>query len=331
MSQLINQTPQNDINVFVNTFKKKSKLAYRWRKDGIRKLAKDISPAYRDFVNTLLSNSKLKISRYSGGKCHAIELGETHKLTRRATNEIYIDFNNCRVFAHELGHSVDMLFGCNNVLSCSVLLEGDKTLFDIFSEELNSNHEQIHEFIMSEYAQSIDTNIYKGAFDIFMNNMPKYLELGKIEAPKKRHQLQQELYKCGFVEVYYQMHTKKCFQVLEQKYIPILDALSSIYDVTGLILTGHEINYFKMNKKLPTEEFFANVFADKIMANHTRYDSLIKLMPRSFAAFEKLFALIYERIQNGKKFTDLELKPVKRPNNGSIELDEEEYEETEEE
>lgn len=98
-----------------------------------------------------------------------------------------------------------------------------------------------------------------------------------------------------------------------------MDALSSMYDITGLYLMGHALEYYKRYSARAVQEFFANVFADKILGNHTRYDNLIKLMPRSFDAFEKLFFTIYERIQNNKRFTDLPIKDTY--------LDEEEEEE----
>ena len=308
--QTTNQTNQNDIQVFINTFKKKGKLLYRWHSDGIKKIARQVSPSYRDFVNKLLSNSKLKISRYTGGKCKQNEWGDPNSLSRRRENEIEISFDDCRNFAHELGHSVSLMFGRSCSLVSRVIIYDDKTLRDIFEEEFNAHHEELHKFIMDEYRYSIDSNIYKGAYDIFIDNMPKYLTLCKTREPKARKRLQKELYECGFVEVYYQIKTRKCFKVLEQKYISILDALSSIYNHAGLYLIGHPLEYYSLNEELLCEEFFANVFADKITGNHTRYDNLIKLMPRSFDAFERLFVLIYDRVQNNKRFTDLKLKEI---------------------
>ena len=325
--QTVNQNSQNDTQVFVNIIKKKSKLLYRWHSKEIHKLARDISPAYRDFVNKLLSNNKLKISRYTGGECQSLEVGDVSSLAKRSKNQIRINFNGCRTFGHELGHSVDMLFGCLCPLSSNVIIYDDKTLYDVFKEEFEAHHKELYEFLMNEYRNNIDSNIHKGAYDIFINNMEKYLTLCKTKEPKTRKRLQKELYECGFVEVYYQIKTKKCFKVLEQKYIPIMDALSSIYDITGLFLLGHSLDYYSRHDERPVSEFFANVFADKIAGNHTRYDSLIKLMPRSFDAFEKLFVLIYDRIQNGKRFTDLKLKEIPESEPGDYE-DEEDIEDS---
>lgn len=310
MTQTINQTTTNDIQTFINIFKKKGKLLYKWHSKGIKKLARSVSPAYRDFVNKLLSNSKLKIDRRIGGCCRTTDSGQPGSLSKRAENIIEIDYDDGETFCHELGHSVDLMFGRACSLTYNVLINGDKTLFNIFNDEFNAHQEELHELLMNEYRFNINSNIYKGAYDVFVNNMPKYLELCKTTDKKKRKNLQNELYKCGFVEVYYQIQTKKCFKVLEQKFIPIMDALSSKYDITGMYLTGHSLDYYSVSNRLPAEEFFANVFADKVMGNHTRYDNLIKLMPRSFDAFERLFFLVYDRIQNNKRFTDLKLRPV---------------------
>ena len=36
----------------------------------------------------------------------------------------------------------------------------------------------------------------------------------------------------------------------------------------------------------------------------------MKYLPKSFAAFEKLFNIFYEHIQNNKKFTDVNVKEI---------------------
>ena len=320
MEQIVNQNINNDIQAFINSIKKKSKSFYKRYPNSIAKLARHISPAYRDFVNKLLSNCKLKIYRYaSDGVCNPTAGGNIYSLSKRAKNEIKFGFEDYRIFAHEIGHSVDFLFGYIRPLSSSVVIYDDKTLFDVFNEEFSLKHKELYEFVMNEYRNSIDSNIYKGAFDIFINNMPTYLSLRKEKDHKVRKRIQKKLYECGFVEVYYQINTKKCFKVLEQNYVAILDALSSKYDTQCLKLVGHSLEYYKFSKEMPTQEFFANVFADKITGNHNRYDHLIELMPQSFDAFEKLFVVIYDRIQNNKRFTDLKLCPFVGIPEGEVE------------
>ena len=120
--------------------------------------------------------------------------------------------------------------------------------------------------------------------------------------------LQKELYESGFVETYYLLFERKCYSILNTKYSPILDALSSKYDFKHLCLTHHETIYYKSSKLRPVYEFFANVFAAKVTSKHTHFDNLIKHLPKSFNAFEKLFVIFYDHIQNNKRFTDVKLK-----------------------
>jgi len=322
MEQLNIQPIHTDVQQFMAVFKKKGKLYYRWHYSGIRKMAKEVSPAYRDFVNKVLSNGKLKIKPTARGYCLP-NFACSSNLSKRMETTIYIDYCDGRTFLHELGHSIDFLFGLPRALSCNVIVQDGKTLREIFDEEFKEHHQELREFIMNEYRSNINSNIHAGAYDIFINNMPKYLELCKCEDKKQRKKLQDELYKCGFVEVYYQIATKNCFSILNKKYIAILDALSAIYPIDGLFLLGHEKEYYELDEKHPVYEFFANVCADKLLGNQYRYDQLIKLMPKSFNAFERLFVLIYDHIQNNKRFTNLSLIPYE-------EKDEEEVEQKEE-
>lgn len=329
MEQTANTTNISEKQQFLNIFQKKGKILYRWHKRGLNKIADGISPSYRDFVNKVLSNSKLKIEREKDyGYCSpSYPCYESFK--RRASCTIAIDFYDVHCFLHELSHSIDFLFGGSIPMSCTVIIQNGKTLRDIFDEEFKEHQEEIWKFVMNEYRFSIDPNIYKGAYDIFINNMPKYLSLCSTVSKKDRKKLHQELYECGFVEVYYQIATKKCFRVLQQKYLAILDALSSTYDITGLFLPGHEKEYYATRPEKGVLEFFANVCADKLTGNHTRYDQLIKLMPKSFNAFERLFVLIYDRIQNNKRFTDLKI--IEMPEDDIDELNENESEDKESE
>lgn len=167
---------------------------------------------------------------------------------------------------------------------------------------------------MSEYKNIINSNINDKAYDIIISNIDKYRLLTDIPVNNKtrkvRKLIQKELYDSGFVETYYQLVTKNCYSILNSKYSPILDALSSSYDMSGLFLHYHENAYYQVNSKRPVQEFFANLFAAKVTSKHVYIDNLIKLLPKSFDAFEKLFVIFYDRIQNNKRFTDVKLKKV---------------------
>lgn len=306
MEQAVNTTNISEKQQFLNIFKKKGKILYRWHKSGLNKIANGISPAYRDFVNKVLSNSKLKVECAADHGCCKPSYGCIENFGRRAKCTIAINFCDADNFLHELSHSIDFLFGGHTPLSCTVVIQDGKTLRDIFEEEFIKHQEEIWEFVLNEYRFTIDSNIYKGAYDIFINNLALYDELTQTKDKKERKRIQKQLYECGFVEIYYQIATKQCFQILAQKYETIIDALSSKHEVSILFLPGHPMGYYSFNPRNLTLEFFANVCADKLTGNHTRYDQLIKLMPKSFEAFERLFVLIYDRIQNNKKFTNLE-------------------------
>ena len=162
---------------------------------------------------------------------------------------------------------------------------------------------------MNEYKQIINSNINKDAYDILINNIDLYRRLLKLpvteENKKERKRIQKILYRNGFVEVYYQTLTKKCYSILNNKYSPILDSLSSQYDFDALFLDHHESSYYKSSKYKAVYEFFANVFAAKVTSQHTHFDNLIKHLPQSFSAFEKLFVIFYDHIQQNKRFNDV--------------------------
>ncbi len=303
---------QKDIALFVDSMNKKTKRFMKYNHKNAIKQAIHISPAYRDFVNKLLNNSALKVSPYVGGSCRVIEHGTPGKMSKRCKVQICVAFDEMGVFPHELGHATDFLFGDNCSLTSSVIIQDGKTLEDIFNEEFNEKAMELFETILDEYMDCINANINEDAYEVFLNYMPKYNLLQKTKNPKKRRELQKELYDSGFVEIYYQVVTKKCFKIIEQKYTPITDALSARFDISGLLFRGHSFIYYALRPSLLVQEFFANVFADKISANHTRFDALIKLMPKSFNAFERLFVILYDHIQNNKRFTDLPLKVTQK-------------------
>jgi hypothetical protein len=297
---------QDDINIFAKSIEKKTKRLYRNNYKNIIKQAIHISPAYRDFVNKLLSNTALKIKPYSSaGRCHVKEHGESNNYSKRRKMEIYVNFRDPETFAHELGHATDFLFGDFCSFSSHVIVRDGKTLEQIFREEFEEKEEELYKEVMREYANNVDSNIYKGAYDLFAKYLPLYVKLDNTNKTLERKAIHKELYESGFVEVYYQIIKKKCFDIVEQKYSPIMDALSSKYDISYHYLRGHSIEYYNLNKELLVQEFFANLFKEKVTGNHTRFDNLIKLMPKSFNAFERLFVIIYDHIMNNKRFNDL--------------------------
>lgn len=291
----------------------KSKRAFKYRGTDLKKQALKIAPPYRDFILKIINNKSLKITqKWNDGYIVPEQVHQAlDKLNRKGKSSIFTDISDPNVLPHELGHAVDFWFGFNKSLSSNVIIKDNKTLFDIFNEEFEAKQEEIYSIVMEEFKNIINSNINSGAYDLLVKEMPKYqllLNFDYKNHKKTRQILQQELYKSGFVETYYQMVTKRCYSILNNKYSPILDALSSKHDFSGLWLDHHDHFYYQVSKKRAVEEFFANMFEAKIMSKQLHFDNLIKYLPKSFNAFEQLFVIVYDHIQNNKRFTDLTLK-----------------------
>ena len=110
------------------------------------------------------------------------------------------------------------------------------------------------------------------------------------------------------------MFERKCYQILNDKYSPILDALSSKYDFDGLNLSYHDKEYYEASRLRPTYEFFANAFGAKVSGKYQHIEHLNKLLPKSFEAFEELFDIAYQHIINNKRFTDIAIRQRRSPN-----------------
>jgi hypothetical protein len=301
-----------------NALYNKSKRTFRHRKRELIKQANVFSSKYQDFIYKVINSNSLRIKHYykMGYIVAPHDEVPLPKLTKKYDNLIVTDINNVTTLPHELGHAVDFWFGQVNSLTSSVLLNDNKTFAQIFKEEFDSSYEDLYQMIMNEYKQIINSNISDRAYDIFINNIDKYRELSSIKidknnvyASKRRKQLQDELTQCGFVNVYYLMCLKKCSDIINNKYSPILDALSSKYNLDELLLAHHDYTYYD-NDSLIAQELFANLFQDKVTSNFTNRDIVRKYLPRTYRAFEQLFDIFYTHIQNNKRFTDVRLREV---------------------
>ena len=310
--------PQNDIQLIVDAIVNKNKVGFRHNKKKLYQFAKHFSPAYRDFILKVIKNTSLKIEPdYRNGFMTASINDNKKRLSKRVKTHINTHMSDIDCLPHELGHAVDLWFGSNLALSSCVLIEGDKTLHDILIEEFNAKKKGLFEMMMVEFKDIINSTINKDAYDILLDNFQLYRELLKLpvdpnyeEISSLRRKYQKKLYKSGFVETYYQFYTKKCYAILNSKYSPILDALSAHYNFDGFCLRRHSAGYYENDEHLISEEFFANVFAAKVTSKHMYFDNLIKHLPHSFNAFEKLFVIFYDHIQNNKRFTDVKIREV---------------------
>lgn len=306
-------TPKMIVNALYN----KSKRSFTRESKKLNQIVNTFSPIYRDFIYKIITNNYLKIKRTVIGSYTIVGDDEPlEKLTRKTKNKVYINLEEENYqLSHELGHVVDFWFGNSNALSEYVVIQDNKTLYDIFFEEFDEKADQIYQELINEYKAIIISNINEKGYEIFTSNLEKYRELinciGDVndkELLAKRKAIQKSLYESGFVEVYYQINNKKCYSIINQKYRPILDALSSKYDFFGLCLAHHDFSYYQFKKGRIVNEFFANLFSSEVTSSNHHFDHLIKYLPKSFSAFQKLFNMFYERLQNNKKFTDLTLK-----------------------
>ena len=299
-------TTKTDVQAIVEAIIKKNKVRFRHSKGALYKLARHFTPAYRDFVLNVIKNNSLKIRPLYSSGGHMI--GTTSEGSKRPLTDL-------DTLPHEIGHSVDFWFGMDTPLSSTIIVEDDKTLDEIFNEEFEAKYKDIYKEVMDEFKHIINSTINEDAYDILQKNFPDYQNLLVLSEKEKecrraRKYYHKKLLESGFVETYYQFVTKKCYSTLNKKYAPILDAISSKYDLSGFFLDHHKLWYYTLNKERLTQEFFANMFAAKVTSKHVYYDNLIKYLPRSFNAFERLFVIFYDRIQNNKRFNNVRIKEV---------------------
>lgn len=308
------QTPI-DVQSIINAFVKKKKC---FNNRVIKQQAFHFSPTYRDFISKVINNSSLKIfSHYKESFTRSVTPVEysLKSLSKRQINEIYNSFDSLDSFPHELGHAVDFWFGKRNALTTNVIIEDNQTLFDIFTEEFEEKSKEIYETIMNEYRESVNKEIRKDAFDILMSNIHLYRKLNSLpcdlnnkEITTQRRAIQKKLYESDFVEIYYRLDTIYSLSEINSKYSPILDALSSKYNLEDLYLDHHQYSYYEDSKYKPIYEFFANLFAAEVTSKFKYFEHLNKFLPKSFAAFEKLFEIFYSHIQNNKRFNDVPVR-----------------------
>ena len=314
---MIQTSVNKETQEIINALYKKNKREFKWMGKALEKQVLSFAPAYRDFILKIIKSGSIRIhsSRDDGYIITEESDTKSKKLSKRAKSYVVADIREVDILPHELGHAVDFWFGRDKALSSNVIIKDNKTLYDIFVEEFYPKSTDIYNMVMDEYENIINSNINNNAYEIIMSNIDYYNYLSAIpvdlrnkETTKMRRDIQNRLYRLGFVETYYQLVFKKCNSILNTKYLPILDALSSTFNLKGLCLAHHDLNYYLADEKRVAQEFFANLFAAKVTSKHYHFENLIKLLPQSFDAFEKLFFMFYDHIQNGKRFTDIELK-----------------------
>ena len=299
-----------EAQMIVDALNKKNKRSFHHHQKALKKQALYFSPFYRDFIYKIINSGSLKIKHWAGkGYLEPIKRKGTN-FKKRQENMLCTDIEVPDVLPHELGHAVDFWFGYSDALTRTVVLSNGKTLKEIFNEEFSGKQEEIYQEVMNEYKTIINENINDKAYDILMKYMPDYNDLCNNHFDmKKRREIHRKLYESGFVEAYYLLYTKQCAKILNHKYSPILDALSSRYNLDGLLLDGHKHAYYWFSdENRPVAELFANLFEAKVTNKHVQFDELKKFLPKSFEGFEELFFIFYDRFMHNKRFTNLKRK-----------------------
>jgi hypothetical protein len=301
--------PTNYVRLISLALFNKSRLSFRYYKPELVAQASFFSPAYQEFIYKVIKNSSLKIKHQS--KKGYITPDNSFSGTtfgKRSHNQIVTDIREVDYLPHELGHAADFWFNYPKTLSADVILSNGYTLQETFDKEFKSKQKEIYEEIMNEYKSIINSNINEKAFDTLMDNQDLYKELMGCKDKKRRKEIHKILYENGFVEAYYVFHQKKCYSILNKKYSPVLDALSSLYELNWLFIECHTPAYYQIHKNRPTEEFFANMFGIKVTNQSIQYEYLEKYLPESCKAFEELFQIFYDKIQNNKNLNNLKIK-----------------------
>ena len=305
--------PQNIVKALI----KKSKKSFSNKDDSLGRLAANISPSYRDYIYKIISNCSLKIK--SGSSSYILGSGQEtgqSSLNKRQKNFISIELSDLDALPHELGHAVDFWFGMSQPLTCSLILSNGMVLWDVFDQEFESVHEKVFHEMMDKYKSILDSKIDKNAFDIIIKNVSGIRKLNDMPFnPKyktnleKRREIQNKLYASGFVDAYYELITNDFSNKINEDYGPVLDALSSKYDLSFLNLVYHDIGYYQSGLGTkPVQEFFANLFEAKVTSNQAQLDNSAKYFPESVKAFEELFSIIFDHIENNKRFTDVKIR-----------------------
>ena len=305
-----NSNALQEINSIASAIHDKSKRTFKYQKKNLKNQAMSFSPIYRDFILKIINNKSLKIKHSYRDSFIKADFVNRDDFKKKGSNQIVADISDTDNLAHELGHSLDFYFGRNNALTTSVILSNGQTFHQIVKDEFEQMRIEMHEYVTDNFRGIVDSHLGEGSFNLLDCYMDVYRGLYKHSDEKTRTKIHKELYKSGFVETYYQYVTKGMPAILDDKYHPIIDLLSSKYDFSGFRLSHHDEEYYYLKSRLGFE-LFANLFSAKVTSRYDMLENFEKMMPRSMEAFEELFSIIYDHIQNDKRFTDLELKEAK--------------------
>ncbi len=287
---------------------------YRYLKDRspcVEELVNGISPFYRELIFRIISCNSVKL-RFDAPGDSSCTSRSTHRekfFVKRADIEVLSSFDP-DTFCHELGHAVDAFYGSDQSLTCVMEIEPGRTLFDIFAEEFHSHQKEIYNYVIDYYWKLSERRIGKPATDIIRRYYPFYelLFLKKNEGVSQeefaaaRRRVHKTLDRVGFVNAYCRFYEAGVIGSTNAFFGPIIDALSSLYDISALRLAGHYGDYYSC-APLTVKEFFANLFATELLSDRKVEEYLLRFFPHSVDGFQKLFDQVYNHFVNGEKYS----------------------------
>ena len=328
----VSTTMSNQSNItktIDSAIQNKSKRSFSPFQDELVKQANVFSPTHHDFILKLINSSSLKIIpkpldddyscyiRRADLKKERISTRQkeeentepsTQPLRKKARNTIEIDISDPHSLPYTLGLACNLWFGDPGLTSC-VILQNGETLEKVFTEEFKEKHQEIYRSMLNDLKSQVSD---AKAYETLKKNASNYQKLifNRVNHgdDQERKVLQRRLYKSGFMETYYQFHTSDAFPTLHDKYSPVLNALvSSNYSLASCCLDFSDY-YDLSNSNNATQCFFAHLFAAKVTSSQAQPFELLKqLLPKSLAAFEELFHIFLDHIQNNRRFTKKEV------------------------
>ena len=280
-----------------------------WGKDrrGLRHIKKALpiqaeafSPFYRDFIETIIRSSALRIKQGKEGYIKS-ESNPGINANKRASNLIVADVTDIDTLPHELGHALDFWYGLGRALTSTVILEDGKTFHDILTGELSRTKKRLERELKDLYRTTVDKALGEKASETILGQIDLYRKLGFTFDESSRQAIHRQLWETGFAELFYSLFTKQVTKEIGWVYSPLWDLLSAVIRLDNLGLPHHDYDYYLLSRTLVSEECFANLFHAEVCSIYEQMDHFKSYFPQTYAAFQKLFSFGYEGIMHHQR------------------------------
>ena len=293
----------------VDAIVNKNRRDLRRYRDDVVALVDHISPLYRELLYRIISCNSVKFRfAWGTGSCTG-DFSDAQKLFyKRVETEVHSSLNPDS-FCHEFGHAVDDFYGLDQALSSTLEIEPGQTLYDIYTDEFLAHKNEIYDYVIRYYWELSEQRIGKQRTDILRRYYPLYefLFCGRSDTTDKkpflaaRKKIHKTLDRVGFVDTYCRFYEAKVIESVEYYFSPIIDSLSSLFDIRTLRLSGHYGEYYQYGSR-SVAELFANLFSVELISDRQTEAYLLRFFPHTVSAFQKLFELVYRYFVNGEKY-----------------------------